>query len=111
MTQSDVQDNQKCCYKWLHANDTIAVRSHQRKAISVRPVMIALDSGRCPMAEWIISAIRGVKVLKCTTGPYCIKSGASQRDEHSGLATLVTLRKWTWGSRAVAVFKALTLDA
>ena len=36
--------------------------------VRVRPVMIALDSGRCPMAEWIISRMRGVKVLKSRPG-------------------------------------------
>ena len=36
--------------------------------VRVRPVMIALDSGRCPMAEWIISTMRGVKVLKSLPG-------------------------------------------
>jgi hypothetical protein len=113
VTQSDVQDRQSAAtsgcmqmtqlqYKVISEKPSVLVR--------VRAVMIALDSGRCPMAEWIISAMSGVKVLKCTTRPYCMKSGASQRDECSGLATLVTLRKRTWGSRAVGG-RVQSLDA
>jgi len=74
VTQSDVQHKESAatsgCMQMTQLQYEV-ISEKPSVLVRVRPVMIALDSGRS-MAEWIISAMSGVKVLKCTTRPKCL---------------------------------------
>jgi len=91
VTQSDVQDKRSAatsrCMQMTQLQYEV-ISEKPSVLARVRPVMIALDSGCCPMAEWIISVDewrQGVEVhyQALLHEVWCLSARRVQRARHT----------------------------